>query len=333
MTHLRAIGTSLLATSTLVVGCNTLFGVDQLSFDGAAAGGDGGTAAADAGATGGSGGEGGAGAAGGVGGAGGPYPELGAFGAASPVTAINSTDDDDDPTFTADMGELYFNSKRGDGGDADIWMSPGVGGTEMWGTPLEITGLNSPQDDSNPVVAPDGLTFWLASRRDSADYEIYVSTRANRVDKWSAPELVPELNSSASDFPSAVSPNGLTFWLTSGRLSGTTNTDLFVTTRSLPSTEWSAPEPLSELNTQGSDNAAWLRADGLEIYFGRSTANEGGELLRALRPTAAVPFGAPVPVIELNSSEAESDPWLSLDRRYIMFVRGPSPRTIWQASR
>jgi len=42
----------------------------------------------------------------------------------------------------------------------------------------------------------------------------------------------------------------------------------------------------------------------------------------------------PTAVDELNTSAAESDPWLSPDRRYIMFAVGPDgDRNIYEASR
>jgi len=61
-------------------------------------------------AAGGAGGDAGAGATGGGGGSAGA-PPLGPFGGASPVDEINSSDDDDDPTFTEDMLEIYVSTR------------------------------------------------------------------------------------------------------------------------------------------------------------------------------------------------------------------------------
>jgi hypothetical protein len=332
---LQYIGTTVVAVSALFAGCNALFGVTDLSFDGVSAGGVGGSAEGGAGAKGGVGGSGPGGGAvggGGSGGAGGEYPELGPFGQIAPVDAINSSDDEDDPCFPADMAELYFNSERDSPGVANIFMSPRVDGDPMWGSPVAVAELNSSDDDSNPVIAPDGLTIWLASRRLSANYAIFVSTRASRSAKWDAPVIVPALTSPETDFPSAVSPDLLTLWLHSRREDGT-DYDLYLSRRQSLGSPWDTPAPVAELNTTNSELGGWLRPDGLEVFFDRDGSGSGGELYHALRLDIQAPFLDVQALDELNTPFHDSDPWLSPDRRYIIFTRGPTPRDIYHAFR
>jgi Tol biopolymer transport system component len=110
------------------------------------------------------------------------------FPAATVVPALLSGANDDDPTLTADLLELYFNSDRG--GVGDIWMSSRSSTSADWGAPVVVTELQSDADDSAPEVSPDGLTLWWVSERGGADRDVWSSTRAARDQPWSTPSLV-----------------------------------------------------------------------------------------------------------------------------------------------
>jgi hypothetical protein len=331
---------SLVAIAGALIGCNAIFGIDDLAFEPATAGatgaptgtgGDGASAGTGGLGAGGTGGEAGAGATGGSSGGAGGAPPLGPFGAASPVDEINSAADDDDPTFTEDMLELYFNSTRGS--STDIWRSTRLSPDDPWGPPVEVAELNSIESDSNPIVSPDGLTLWQCSRRDTAPFEIYVSTRTSRSAAWSTPEIVPEVNSTAGDYPGAVTADGLTFFFSSSRSGGAGSTDAYFATRPTTDQAWGGVSPLGGINTSSDETALWLPPNGLLIYFDSDRSGQSADLYRAQRTNGQSAFSAVEPVSELNTPDTEADPWLSVDTRYIMFVRGTPPRDIYHATR
>jgi hypothetical protein len=332
-------------TALVACGCNALLDIDEVVFaDGPTGGGYGGTSAggssggsAGAGGSGGTAGSGGSGTAGtggtagagGSGGAGGAV--LGAWGTPQLVHEISDISaDDDDPTFTADLLELYFNSDRVTAGISDIYVSTRNSPTAPWGTPQAVVELNSTADDTNMALAPDGLTMWFGSERSSANLEIYVSSRPNRSSSWSSPTIVPELNSPNADVPCAVTADLLTL-IIAARTAGVWN--LYQATRSSATAAWSTPVAIAELNSGASEVATWLSADGLHVYF--DSERDGGppDIYRSTRASLLSPFASPTAVTELNTAVDESDPWLSPDERYIMFVVGPGDRQIYEAFR
>ena len=102
-----------------------------------------------------------------------------------------------------------------------------------WSAPENLAALNSPAEDSGATVRFDGLEIIFASRRGGPDLDLYVTRRAHRWDPWSAPEhLGFTLNSTATDFSPALSPNGRALYFASARPDTRGNFDLYVSTRS-----------------------------------------------------------------------------------------------------
>lgn len=257
---------------------------------------------------------------------------LGPFGPPQAVAEVSSTSDDDDPSFTADLLELLFNSDRGM--SADIYVSTRSDAAAPWGAPAPVAELNSSVLDSNCAIAPDGLTVWLSSTRAGTPtaQDIYVSTRPDRTSMWSTPTLVPELNSSMGDRVLGVTGDGLTIVVGSNRMGS--NQDLYVSNRPSSSQAWGALMPLTELNTSVEENQGWIDPSGLALWFDRSPAGHH-EIFFATRSVTTSPFAMPALVSELNTGGDDTDPWLSSDTRYIMFARGPTggTRDIYEASR
>ena len=69
---------------------------------------------------------------------------LGSFGPATIITPISHpTENDADPSLTADLLELYFVSQRPSGGLGDIWMSSRPTVSDPWSDAIEVVELNS----------------------------------------------------------------------------------------------------------------------------------------------------------------------------------------------
>jgi len=126
------------------------------------------------------------------------------------------------PNMTAD-GWLYFGSERAAGnlgapGTSDLWRAHLVGG--RFSAPENLGPvLNTPGEDIEPWIAPDGRLLLFASngRPDTrGSYDIYASRRCG--ESWSAPRpLGADVNSSAWDFGPRESPDGRFLFFTSNR--------------------------------------------------------------------------------------------------------------------
>jgi Tol biopolymer transport system component len=143
---------------------------------------------------------------------------------------VNAPSASDDRPFLREDGQvLYFGSTRNSSGDADIYRAPGNGSSFGPVSPVRV--LNSPYDDDGPVVTPDDLTIYFASKRpyrgSSSAMAIWVSTRATTAEAFSEPTNVSELNSDQDKTPTFVSRDGCSLYFSawkppSGGLLGTT---------------------------------------------------------------------------------------------------------------
>lgn len=124
--------------------------------------------------------------------------------------AINSTDKDFDPLFSADGRWLYFFSNRpgGQGGD-DLWRAP-VQADGGFGTPQNLgAGVNTRGDEWAPVVSADGkhLLFVSDGHGGAGRHDLFVAQWNGQA--FVAPRGVAGINTAADEFDAA--------WLGEGR--------------------------------------------------------------------------------------------------------------------
>lgn len=87
---------------------------------------------------------------------------------------------------TADGKELYFHSPRAGGrGGLDIWVSRDVNGN--WGSPENVAGVNSPENEGWPFVTQDGQELWF-TRTYKGLPAIYRSEKTGG--SWGDPEII-----------------------------------------------------------------------------------------------------------------------------------------------
>ena len=259
---------------------------------------------------------------------------LGPFGPPTLIAPLADLANDDDPTLTADLLELYWDSARG--GDDDIWVSRRASPADPWGPPALVAELSLlGVQDSDPEVAPDGLTLYYSSARPGGlgGVDLYLATRSTRADPWSAPAWIAELSSVAQEFPSNPTPDGLVILVQSTRLG---SSDLFESRRAGIADPWGTPIPIVELNTAGQERTPHLMDGGLGLWFAsdRPPSLGGADLFTTARASLAGPFAAPAHVSELASAADDADPTLSPDGRYIVFMSARSGNAeLWEASR
>lgn len=254
-----------------------------------------------------------------------PDAGLGMF--ATPI-AISEVDDptqqDDDPTLTDDMLEMYFDTSRDGGattGMGDIWVAKRAAVTDPFGAPTLVAELASVADDTTPDITGDGLTiYWGSDRASAGNRDLYVATRMDRSSAWSAPAIIPELASAGPDDSGAIEfANGLSLMFASNR-AGTM--DLYVATRTSRGAPWSTPVAVPGLSDPSYEESQhWTNADGTIVYFSSERPGSAGrDIWLATRASPSDPFGAPVRVDELSTAVDDVDPWLSPDLRTMIFM-------------
>src|SRR6185436_18337835 len=103
---------------------------------------------------------------------------------------------------------------------------------------------------------------------------------------------------------------------------------------------FSTGTPVPELASDGFDGTPFVSASGLRLYFySTRTGSIGGsrDLYVAERSTPTGAFGAPTPLLELNTSSFDLLPRLSADELSIVFTSqrpdGRGATDLWQARR
>ena len=302
--------------AVLSTGCDVVSGLTEFSL------GQGGGTSSGGGGTGGdvATGAGGVGGVGGVGGEGGLARAMGDFEDIQPVFATG--EDEDDPTFTADRLEVYFNA--GEGAGIDIFRSTRSTPTEPWGSPVLASMLNTPGADTNPALSPDGLTIYLARQDDG--FDIHMSTRSNRTTTWSIPAPVAGLNSPENDYPGSITSDGTLIVLQSDRDG---QPMVYFAERDRDTAPWEPPYVPGFIDQGVTTGDAWISPDGLYVYWRHSQT-----IRHASRPSRDASFVVEGTLDELENNATVHDPWLNPGQSYIMFARGMTgERDIFEAFR
>jgi hypothetical protein len=153
--------------------------------------------------------------------------------------------------------------------------------------------------------------------------------------QWAAPTLVPNVNTTSSEFDPVPTSDGLSLYFSSNR---TGNFEIFRSTRATPYSAFGVPVQVTELTSAGTEAGPGPRIDDLEIFFYSSRVGGGGglDIWRATRASTSVPFNAPTPVTELNTTATDSAPSLTADGLRIYFTStrpGAGNFDLWTASR
>lgn len=243
-----------------------------------------------------------------------------------PVLVMAPTGEEDDPTLTGDLLEMYFNRDQ-----LEMWRVRRTSPTAAWGVPEPVIELDP---STTPEITGDGLTIYIGSRRPGGlgSDDIWVSTRPNRDALWAPPVHVPELSSLQTNTNATPSDDHLSMVLVH-RTGAITGVDIYASQRGSTEDAWAAPLELPQLTSASSDGDPMLSSDGLEIYF-YSTRTAGGDLYVARRDRVTDPFRNPEPITELNTDALDQDPWISPDGRHLFFASDRSGvLAIYEATR
>jgi len=129
---------------------------------------------------------------------------------------VNTSVREDTPKFTSDGLELYFISNRSGGrGLADIWVATRPTITDDWGSPVNLSIVNSSDYDQWVNISGDSLTLLFQSTRSGGEYGgLYMSRRKSKDDPWTVPVYLGlPMNGSVYTLLSSVSADGTMLYL------------------------------------------------------------------------------------------------------------------------
>ncbi len=245
------------------------------------------------------------------------------FGEPTPLTGVVSAGEDDDPSLTADMLEIYFLR------DADLWRAERTSVIAPWSAALPVSELNSATTELRPSVAGDGLTMYFG-RGTAGSYDIYVATRAARTAPWDPPALLGlDLNlPDTSELPGWSSPDGLMLFVES---TAGVNHDIFVGTRESTSESFIGA-PFDAIEFGNTDGAPAATADGSTLVFASSRSGEMS-IWEAIEVQGTWFLQRHV---ELDGVGVRGTPWLSPDGTAVVFTgtrQGSTDDELYTATR
>ncbi len=241
---------------------------------------------------------------------------LGPWGVPVPVTELNSTANDDDPTLTGDLLEIYFGSQRGGTQLEDIFVATRASSTDSFGAPRRVVELSSSSFDSNVDIASNGLTIVFSSGRGNGGPDLYFSSRPDRNTAWAIPVLVPGLSSPFGEFGAVLSADLLSALLCSDRMNN--DEAIYVSTRASAAASFDPPVKLAGVDTTRNECDA-MQPEPTTVYFTRDNADTLDLDLTVATQTAGV-FDAGTAITELNTAGRDGDPWVSADQRTMYFA-------------
>lgn len=100
----------------------------------------------------------------------------GTFGAGVLVEGLNTDFDDQRPNIRRNGLEMFFESNRPGSSGVDLWVATRATTSDPWGTPVNLSVLNSAAFDGRPSISAHGDTLYFMSNR-AGSMDLYVSTR------------------------------------------------------------------------------------------------------------------------------------------------------------
>ena len=184
--------------------------------------------------------------------------------------------------------------------------------------------------DFNAAFSPDGQTFYF-SRSVKGKYKIYRSTFDGK--DWTKPGLAPFSESEYAEADPFITPDGTLYYI-SDRMKGPSATipdfDIWFV-RPLTNGEWTAPENLHVVNADSTEYYVSLSSNG-NIYFASNRTGGYGDHDIYVSKLIDGKYSPPENLgPDINSSQMEHDPFISMDERFIIFTSVNRPDSFGQA--
>jgi hypothetical protein len=237
----------------------------------------------------------------------------GTFGTPVHLPELSSPQEDWSPCTRLDDLEIFWSSQRpgGPGGPYDLWRADRASTSVPFNTPVLVAELNTAANEFGPSLTADGLRIYFTTDRPGGlgSTDIWTATRPN----WSSPfgtaTPVTELNSTAADRDTRVSPDNLVFFFSSGRPGGVGTDDLWMASRVSPLLPFGTPINLTAVNAPETERNPAVAMFTDELIFGSTRpGGPGGRDLYSSRFRGLVGFGIAGPASnqELRFSDPSS---------------------------
>jgi hypothetical protein len=165
--------------------------------------------------------------------------------------------------------------------------------------------VNTEADEDDPQLAPNALTLYYACNA-KKKWDIMVARRTTVRDKWSAGEILDEINirTEVDDRPGFLTGRNAEgyecFYFATMKNKDLKNYDIYVAQRIAPNKPFLEAAPLNTVDTKADELHPWLTHDGHTLYFSRK-GDDGWHVWHVTRKsvTGAQGFGEAKMISEL----------------------------------
>jgi len=226
----------------------------------------------------------------------------------------------------------------GDGGSGGATSATGCRFGDF-SSPELIAGLGRADALYGPSLAGNGLVLAFSESLEDGPEDIYFSQRGAPDGAFGAALPATGINSADAEGTAFLGGDALTLYFFSDRDGGAGGRDIYRATRGDTVSNFADISAVEGVNGGDDDHMPWLSPDERTIYFAsnRDGDNDGTNLWFARRSSAQDGFEPPIEVPGMNSSERDSSPTLSADRRVLFFCSdrdgGAGSDDVWMATR
>lgn len=226
-------------------------------------------------------------------------------------------------TASACQESLVLGDGRSTSADASNDASEPDPAVPSFSEPTLIEALAGGEDEGDDDPSLNEALTWIVfnSTREggAGDEDIWFSRRDSASDSWAAPEPAAALNSEARETGLALSEDGLTIYWSSDRDGGAGGLDIYTSERATLEAQWSEPERVSALNSDGDDLISAVR-DGRLALLARRDGDTDYHLWWARRDSPLDAWPPPEPIDEIQRS-GDSDPFVVREGTQLLFSR------------
>lgn len=199
-----------------------------------------------------------------------------------------------DPVFSSTGLELYVTSDQT--GTWDVWIAKRAALDAPFTTVVRSAiSSDAIEFGYQPVLAADAAVI-CANFGNTPDLDYYYGVDLATGPTWTKSSL----STPASDLDARLTADGLDIYFVR-------DSDIYTASRTSVATDFGAPRPVAELNTEIADSSPVPVGD-LEMVFARTAEEDLDDLYLTSRATASEPFGPALRLDELRSDRFDGEP-------------------------
>ena len=190
-----------------------------------------------------------------------------------------------------------------------------------WSMPAKVAQASTADAEDDVTLSSDALEMIFAVNTASGKDLLYVS-RLSKTSEWTTPARLPFDGDTSSEETPRFSADDRTLYFASDR-AGNGTLDIYMVTRSPAApTEWTDPAPLDAVSTKELVEKWFMPCADNRYVMAQGTPGAGTDLVEG-----TLDADAPKPIVELNSPNNDTGPFLSRDCLTIFFASNRSGAT------